>query len=178
MFIIIMVGEQKIIGDIEKEEKDNMQIKLDSILSGDISERIQSFEKYSRVKLPDSYIDFIKKYNVGEPITDNFSDSNNSYVIDRFLGFVNEYETSPLGDYDISVVLSQIDCYLTDNPDLIGDELIPIAALFAGNFVCLDFTEDKENPSVCVWDHEESDEFKPVTYKIADSFSEFLDMLV
>ena len=74
-------------------------------------------------------------------------------------------------------MLSQIDTRLTDNPDLIGDELIPIASLFAGDYVCLDFKENKDNPSICVWNHEESDEFEPVTYKVANTFSEFLAMI-
>lgn len=155
-----------------------MQINLDSVLKGDISERIQKVEKYSKIKFPGSYINFIKRYNVGIPITNNFLFNDNIYVIERFLGFVNEYKTSPLGCYDIAVVLSQIDIYLTDNPDLSGDELIPIASLFAGNYVCLDFTKDKEKPIVCIWDHEESDEFEPVTYKIAHTFSEFIKMLI
>ncbi len=102
---------------------------------------------------------------------------NSNYVIERFLGFINNYKTSSIGIYDIAVVLSQIDTRLTDNPDLEGDELIPIASLFAGNYLCLDFTKDGENTSICIWDHEESDEFQPVTYKVADSFSEFIEML-
>lgn len=155
-----------------------MQIKPDSILNEDISERIQKIEKYSRISFPNSYISFIKKYNIGIPITNEFISNKHSYAVDRFLGFVNEYKTSSLGEYDIAVVLSQIDTRLTDNPDLVGDELIPIASLFAGDYVCLDFTENKDEPSVCIWSHEESEEFKPVTYKVANTFSEFVDMLV
>lgn len=163
--------------DMMREEEDKMQIETNSILNEDISERIRKIEEYSEVSFPKSYIDFICKYNIGVPITKEFLCNNHSYAIDRFLGFVNEYNTSPLGDYDIAVVLSQIDTRLTDNPDLIGDEMIPIASLFAGDYVCLDFKENKDNPSICVWSHEESDEFMPVTYKVADSFSEFIGML-
>lgn len=154
-----------------------MNIESNSIISEDISERIRKVEEYSKINFPDSYIDFIKKYNVGVPLTNEFLCNKHFYAIDRFLGFVNEYKTSPLGNYDIAVVLSQIDTRLTDNPDLIGDELIPIASLFAGDYVCLDFKDNKENPSICIWSHEESGEFEPVTYKVADTFSEFLEML-
>lgn len=154
-----------------------MQINTNSVLNEDISERIRKVEEYSKINFPDSYIVFIKKYNVGVPITNEFLCNNHLYAIDRFLGFVNEYKTSPIGNYDIAVVLSQIDTRLTDNPDLIGDELIPIASLFAGDYVCLDFKENKDNPSICVWNHEESDEFEPVTYKVANTFSEFLAMI-
>ena len=154
-----------------------MKINLDSVLNDDISERIKRVEEYSDIKFPKSYIDFIKKYNVGIPITDKFKFNGNVYVIERCLGFVNVYKNSQLGVYDIPVVLSQIDTYLTDDPDLIGDELIPIASLFAGNYICLNYTENEENPSICIWDHEESDEFEPVIYTIAESFLEFIEML-
>lgn len=53
-----------------------------------------------------------------------------------------------------------------------------IGSIFAGDFVCLDFRRNKENPSVCVWSHEESGEFEPVLYKVADNFTEFLESLV
>lgn len=154
-----------------------MNIKTNSIINGDISQRIRKVEEYSKIKFPDSYMDFIKKYNAGVPINNEFLCNKHFYAIDRFLGFVNEYKTSPLGNYDIAVVLSQIDIRLTDNLDLIGDELIPIASLFAGDYVCLDYRQNREKPSICVWDHEESEEFAPVTYKVADTFSEFVEML-
>lgn len=154
-----------------------MQINMNSILEENISERLQKVEEYSKVNFPKSYIDFIKKYNIGIPMTSEFLCNKHLYAIDRFLGFVNEYKTSPLGNYDIAVVLSQIDTRLTDNPNLIGDELIPIASLFAGDYVCLDFRQNRDNPSVCVWSHEESDEFNPITYNVANTFSDFLAML-
>ena len=154
-----------------------MNIKADSIINDNISQRIRKVEEYSKIKFPDSYIDFIKKYNVGVPIDNEFLCNKHYYCIDRFLGFVNEYKTSSLGNYDIAVVLSQIDTRLTDNPDLIGDELIPIASLFAGDYVCLDYRKSKEKPSICVWSHEESEDFDPVTYQVADTFSEFIEML-
>ncbi len=61
------------------------------------------------------------------------------------------------------------------NPELVGYEIIPFAVLFAGDLLCLDYRES-ETPSVCVWFHEESEEWNPVTEKVADSFSEFMDM--
>ena len=154
-----------------------MNIKTNSVINDDISKRIRKVEEYSKIKFPDSYIDFIKKYNIGVPINNEFLCNKHFYAIDRFLGFVNEYKTSSYGNYDIAVVLSQIDTRLTDNPDLIGDELIPIASLFAGDYVCLDYRKNKEKPSICVWSHEESEDFAPVTHHIADTFSEFIEML-
>ena len=154
-----------------------MNMQPGSIITGDISQEIRKTEKYCRIKFPDSYINFIKKYNVGVPINNEFLCNNHFYAIDRFLGFVSDYRTSPLGVYDIAVVLTQVDTRLTDNPKLVGDEMIPIVELFAGDLVCLDYRKSKEEPSVCVWDHEESDEFDPVTYHVADTFPEFIAML-
>lgn len=65
----------------------NIEINLDSVLNDDISERIKRVEEYSDIKFPKSYIDFIKKYNVGIPITDKFKFNGNVYVIERFLWF-------------------------------------------------------------------------------------------
>lgn len=154
-----------------------MQIKEDSILRESVIERLLRVENFSKVKFPDSYKKFIQEYNIGIPVTNSFSLNKHSYSIERFLGFVNDYKTSALGDYDIAVVLSQIDTRLTSNPDLVGDEMIPIACLFTGDYVCLDYRENKDEPCISLWDHEESDEFEPVTYKISDDFSSFIDML-
>ena len=154
-----------------------MNMQPDSIIRADILQRIRRVEEYCGIKFPDSYINFIQKYNVGVPINNEFLCNNHFYAIDRFLGFLNDYATSPLGDYDIAVVLTQVDTRLTDNPDLVGDEMIPIVELFAGDLVCLDYRQNKEEPSVCVWDHEASDDFAPVTYHVADTFPEFIAML-
>lgn len=154
-----------------------MQIKTDTILKGDISERIKKVEEYSNIKFPSSYIEFIKNYNAGVPVTNEFEFDNHLYAVERFLGFVKDYKTSVLSDYDVAVVLSQIDTRLTDNPDLVGDEVIPIAMLFAGDYVCLDFRNNRITPEICIWYHEESEEFFPVTRKIAESFEEFVETL-
>lgn len=154
-----------------------MEIRMDSILNEDISTRMHRVEQYSKVTFPKSYTEFIEKYNIGIPITNEFVYNNRSYAISRFLGFVNGYRSSSLGNYDIAVVLSQIDTRLTDNPSLEGDELIPIAELFAGDYVCLDFRVNKQDPCVCVWSHEESEEFLPVTHRVADTFCEFINIL-
>lgn len=155
-----------------------MKMQKGSILKENISATIRKLEQYSRIKLPDSYLRFISENNVGIPVENQFKCGEHLRMITRFLGFVTDYKTSDLGWYDILVVLSQIDTRLTDNPDLVGDELIPIAELFAGDYVCLDYREGKKEPCVCVWSHEESDVFSPTTYWVADTFSEFLEMLI
>lgn len=134
-------------------------------------------EQRWHVTLPEDYRNFLTKYNGGVPNEKSVVCNNHSYAVTRFLCVLEHYKDSQFGWYDISVVVSQIEERLTDNLDLIGVEVLPIAELFAGDYVCLDYRADKNNPSICVWSHEESDEFDPVTYKVADSFTDFIAML-
>ena len=107
----------------------------------------------------------------------SFECNKHNYAVTRFLCILKNVQETQNGWYDISVVESQIGERLTDNESLIGVEVLPIAELFAGDYVCLDYRKSKEKPSICVWSHEESEDFAPVTYKVADTFSEFVEML-
>ncbi|PAF36785.1 SMI1/KNR4 family protein [Terribacillus saccharophilus] len=130
-----------------------------------------------RIKLPNNYKDFIKKYNGGTPIKDSFKCNNHNYAIDRFLCILKVTGANDDEFYDIGVVRTQLDERIIFDEDLVGTELLPIAALFAGDFVCLDYRDNPEQPTVKVWNHEESSELNPVTYFINVSFEAFLDML-
>lgn len=134
-------------------------------------------EKSLRISFPESYRQFIKKNNGVVPITNVFSHNQHQYIIERFLCILEESESDEInGWYDIEVTIMQIGERLTDNEDLIGMNVVPIASLFAGDFVCLDF-RGTEDPSVVIWYHEESGEFSPVTKTVAQNISEFLGML-
>lgn len=135
-------------------------------------------ERKWRLTLPEDYRKFIVEYNGGIPEQKSFECNGHSYAVTRFLCIIKNYRENSYGAYDISVVESQIGECLTDNEDLIGIEVLPIAELFGGDYVCIDYRERKDAPSVCVWSHEESDEFEPVTYKVSNSFSEFIELLV
>lgn len=142
------------------------------------AELLAQKEKNWKLALPADYRDFIIKYNGGIPNEKSFKRNGHSYAITRFLCILKNVQESPNGCYDISVVESQIGERLTDNEDLVGIEVLPIAELFAGDYVCLDYRKDKKKPCVCVWNHEESEDFCPVTRKVSDTFSEFIQMLV
>ncbi|WP_026073628.1 SMI1/KNR4 family protein [Acetivibrio cellulolyticus] len=121
--------------------------------------------------------DFLKKSNGAIPETNIFLHDGKEYLIERFLCLLEEPQSDDInGWYDIEVVLSQIDTRLTDNEDLVGANVIPFAALFTGDFVCLDFSNGN-NSSVIVWFHEESDDFNPVTVKVANNLNDFFGML-
>ncbi|MDX8290450.1 SMI1/KNR4 family protein [Metabacillus indicus] len=155
-----------------------MKIKHNTIVKPlPTDELIKKHEKFWRLKLPESFLRFIKENNGAEIDDGTFEYSDRGYAVERFLCMLDDIEDNPNGIYDIDVVFTQIGERLTDNEDLLGAEVLPIASIFAGDFVCLDYRADKYNPSVCIWSHEESGEFDPVTYKVADSFSEFLNIL-
>lgn len=140
-------------------------------------EFIRTEEKMWRILLPETYVQFIQSANGVKPVERNFVCNKRKYTIDRFLCILEDSEEHELGMYDIDVVLTQIEDRLSDNLDLVGVELLPIAVLFAGDFVCLDYKNSKDNPIVCVWSHEESEENMPVTYFVADTFEKFSEML-
>ena len=144
---------------------------------------IKEFETSCEVKLPKEFKEFLLKYNGAKPITYILPFGSNEYVIERFLCLLEDYKNNIAGWYDIEVVISQIFDRLTANKGF-GMDIIPIAYMFAGDFICLDYRKEgmdfreNENPSVVIWDHEESEEWNPVTIKIADSITEFFDMLI
>ncbi len=140
-------------------------------------ELLKEKERKWRLILPMDYRNFIINYNGGIPNEKMFECNGHGYAVTRFLCVLKNIRETQDGWYDISVVESQIGERLTDNEDLIGVEVLPIAELFGGDYVCLDYRINKENPSVCVWNHEESDDFDPVTYKVTDSFAQFIEML-
>ena len=138
---------------------------------------LQEREVAWRVKLPDDYKEFIMRKNGFRPSKNLFSLTNRSFLIERFLCILENTKDNPLGMYDIDVVMSQLDERLFVHEDILGFELIPIAALFGGDFVCLNYVEDTENPSICIWYHEESYELEPAIELVAINFTEFLVML-
>lgn len=130
-----------------------------------------------RINLPETYKKFIKKYNGGTPIKDSFKCNSHIYTIDRFLCILKVTGERDDEYYDIGVVRTQLDERIVFDENLVGTELLPIAVLFAGDFVCLDYRNNVEEPIVCVWNHEESSDLNPITYIVSNSFEEFLNML-
>lgn len=147
------------------------------ILPKPSNERIKWFEKTYRVELPIEYKDFLRNFNGGKPITNILNSNGREYMIERFLCLLDKpKENEKYGCYDLTSVLTQLDCRIIDDENLIGMNIIPIATLFAGDFICLDYRKN-DNQCVVVWNHEDSDDFEPVTEKIADNVNEFFCML-
>ena len=163
---------------IFEEGISEMKVKEDSIVLPLPTEQlIAENEEDWNQKLPLDYKEFIMKYNGATPMENTFECVGHEYMVARFLCILENIKDTDEGWYDISVVESGICERLSSNGDFVGAEIIPIAELYAGDFLCIDFREDRENPELCVWDHEESGELEPVTYKVADSFTEFVSIL-
>ena len=130
-----------------------------------------------RVKLPDDYKEFIKKENGIIPSKRYFHFGNNEKVIDRFLAILAISGEKTEEAYDIGVVSTQLAGRIVFDEDNVGMQLIPIAALYGGDFLCLNYVEDPDNPNICIWYHEESYELEPSLEFVANNFTEFLAML-
>lgn len=130
-----------------------------------------------RVKLPDDYKEFIKKENGIIPSKRYFHFGNNEKVIDRFLAILAISGEKAEEAYDIGVVSTQLEGRIVFDEDNVGMQLIPIAALYGGDFLCLNYVEDPDNPNICIWYHEESSELEPAIEFLANNFTEFLAML-
>ena len=137
-------------------------------------------EKIWRISLPASAKEFFKQYSGLIPKKNIFSGKlpqDQERIIERFLCILHDTQNHTLGMYDIDVILTQLDERLLYSEDILGVELLPVAALFGGDFVCLDYSQRRENPSVCIWHHESSYELNPSTTFITDTFEDFLGML-
>lgn len=138
---------------------------------------LEALEDYYDIKLPDDYKRFVVTHNGAVPLTTRFDVAGLERMVERFLPVIQDAEDHPLGWLELEVVASQLDSRLTDDEDGENINLIPIAALFAGNFVVLDYRKGPENPTIGFWDHEASEDFAPAVTTVARSFSEFLSIL-
>lgn len=141
-------------------------------------ETIHDLERYCRIKLPQEFIDFLRYGNGGIPVASVLPHDGNNRIVERFLPMMADPNSDDAGQYDMSVVMTQLDSRLGDDPDEVGCKLIPFAYLFSGDFPCLNYRKDPGNPEVVLWNHSESEEFSPHTEFVAASFSELEKMLL
>ena len=131
-------------------------------------------EERWRVKLPMDYRDFVKNFNGGVPMKKQFICNDKLYEIRRFLCVLKNVEES---EFEINVVRTDIGNYLAYDREQIGVGIFPIAALTREDYVCLDYRKSKDTPTVCVWDYMASEPYDPVTFHIAETFTEFCMLL-
>ncbi len=154
-----------------------MKINKDSIVFPlPTDQLIDSFENFWKVKFPEDYRDFLKKYNGAVPETNVFTFKRRKYLVEQFLCLMEKSaRNDENGEYDIGVVLTAKGELMNDEEDIFGTDIVPIASLSGDDYVCLDY--HKKKPSVVIWYGGESEEFHPVLRKIANSFSDFLNMI-
>ena len=141
-------------------------------------ELVKEKEEEWCIELPISFKEFIIRYNGIIPKKNLFKISDDKeYVIERFLCILDDFEENSLGMYDIDVILSPILEILSVDPDSVGVELLPVATLFGGGFICLDYREGTQNPKVCYWKREDSYEWHPSVKFVSETFEDFLGML-
>ncbi len=143
-------------------------------------EEIKTNENWFRVELPQDYIDYILDDSklIFEKKCIKYGTDKYEASIQSFLFHSDDYEEyEHLEDYDIGVVISQIDSRICEGNNSVGFKIIPFLALDGGDFICFDFREDENNPIIVRWDHEISEEFSPYVLHVANSFTEFVGMI-
>lgn len=151
----------------------------DNYLPKPSDELIDETEGALRVIFPKDFIAFLKQHNGAVPNEKEFNFRGHQYYVERFLDLIDADEDNPYECYDIEFIITQLEDRLVTESTEYGVEIVPFALLFAGDFVCFDYRggQDNENPPVCIFYHEMSVEDKPCALKIANSFTEFLNML-
>ena len=127
------------------------------------------FEREFLVVLPKDYRAFLLKYNGGRPKPDGFpvkDHRENILPMHFFFGIRRRYKSSCL------------DWSYQESRGRIPSELLPIASSHMDDLVCLDLSEERYG-QVLFWDLEEEKDFPTWdnVYWVADSFSEFLEVL-
>jgi hypothetical protein len=140
---------------------------------------ISSFEKSLGIRLPEAFIDVLKSANAAVPKRREFPAGDDWRLIDRFLGLVDAPHA--LRVYDMRLALEDLVERLLTTEELEDEgeyraKVLPVAVLFGGDHVCLDYRNDGE-PTVRVWMHEESEEGAPVYVDVAPTFAAFLELL-
>ena len=149
----------------------------ETILPPPAEKRIQTLQNSFQISFPSSYLRFIDRYN-GVNLTNGVvRTSLGEFVLEFFLPIVNDIKYDARGSEDLAVVAAQLDWGLVGDENAIGLELVPIAAMYAGNYLVLDYRIPGNEPRISYWNHELSSEFSPHAVPIFSSFQELWAMI-
>jgi hypothetical protein len=125
---------------------------------------IKKVEQYFNIKLPNDFIECVKEYDGGYPrpkVFDipgldesTFNDLLTLHIDDKY-SIVQRYENIK---------------------DRLVDLVFPFASDSFGNFLCFDYRNNPESPTIVFWDHEEEDIEKAI-FPVCSTFTELLDSL-
>lgn len=126
---------------------------------------IGKVEAVWNVKLPRDLVECIMVNNGGRPTQDVFDVEGEPRVFNRLSRFNEDSRLYVLRSYE-------------GMRDRLVDWVFPFAYDPAGNFLCLDYRENRVKPCIVFWDHEVAfeDPEAALTYA-ASSFTELLGML-
>ncbi|MDO6765414.1 SMI1/KNR4 family protein [Agarivorans sp. 1_MG-2023] len=132
-------------------------------------ELIDGVSKIIQFNLPEDYVECVKHYHGGQP-------KNDCLTID--------VEGSPWGiGFGALLTLDPLESGENVIESLstlrrihgVAKQYLPIVIGGGGDYLCLDYSESKDNPKVVFWFHEfEADE---AIFPVANSFTELLAML-
>ena len=148
-----------------------------SILPPPPAARVERLQDEFAQRFPPAYLEFLQASNGGKIVRNAVEAGSQPFVIERFLPIVGDIKADPDGWADVAVVVTQLDARLVEDEDKLGVPLVPIASLFAGDFLVLDYRRGATEPSVARWDHEASVDLAPVADEVAPSFAAFLKLL-
>ncbi|CAM4193710.1 hypothetical protein BAMA_23985 [Bacillus manliponensis] len=127
-------------------------------------EHIQRVEQYFDIKFPSDFIECVKKYDGGYPRPKIFDiPEQDENVFNNLLTFDLESQYSIVQRYE-------------NIKDRLVNKVYPFGRDSFGNFLCFDYRNNPESPTVVFWEHEEEDMEKAI-YPVCSSFQELLDSL-
>jgi|SRR5690606_852247 len=125
---------------------------------------IRNTEKAFGVTFPDDYVECVLKNNGGSPMPNVYDfEGRKGAVFGRLLNH------DPNGPNNILRMYDAIQ-------DRLPEGIYPFAEDTFGNFICFDYRQDKENPSIVFWDHEKTS-CKTAIFPVCRSFTELLNKL-
>ncbi len=138
-------------------------------------EQIESFEKETGYKLPESYKEVVTKFD-------------NSYVVGRnafrfYSNLTRDYAVYGIGQFfaygDTERKSKNIRWVWHHKPEGFPEGLLPFSREGGGNLICFDYRAkpDSEDPPIVVWHQEGRAGTKEEVSPVATTFNELLEML-
>ncbi|MFI8710098.1 SMI1/KNR4 family protein [Bacillus sp. NPDC077411] len=127
-------------------------------------EQIQQLEQYLSIKFPNDFIECVKQYDGGYPHPKIFDiQGQDGSAFSYLLTLDSESKFSILRAYE-------------GIKDRLVDKVYPFATDPYGNFLCFDYRNDHEIPTIVFWEHEE-EEMEKAIFPVCSSFTELLNSL-
>lgn len=145
------------------EEWYSNETKLDNQMA------ISVFEEEHNIRFPKDYIDLVRFRDGGTLEKDLFF-YYDERLIRNCIGYFLCWQKETLPHY-----YSYLPNIYNDPPEFFPKGLIPFAPDGGGNYVCFDYRNCKETPSIVFWHH--AVEENEGIFVLADSFEKFINSL-